>query len=321
VDDQTLLLIDGHSLAFRAFYALKAENFVTLGGQHTNAVSGFLSTYLRLYGEHEPTHVAVAFDLPGGTFRTRRYPEYKGGRADTPVEFAGQIELIQASLDAMGVTWLTLADFEADDIIATLARRGQELGMRVLIASGDKDSFQLVTDRCTVLYPMPRSQMQTLDPEGVRAKTGVGPERYQDLAALVGEGADNLPGVPGVGPKTAVKWLTAYGDLEGILGHAESIKGKAGESLRAHVAQVRLNRELNTLVADLDIMDDVEELRPRGVEREALHELFDTLEFRSLRSRILDELPMRDGDARNAPDALLGRVEELIDFVTVPWAH
>ena len=309
MDDQTLLLIDGHSLAFRAFYALKAENFVTLGGQHTNAVSGFLSTYLRLYGEHEPTHVAVAFDLPGGTFRTRRYPEYKGGRADTPVEFAGQIELIQASLDAMGVTWLTLADFEADDIIATLARRGQELGMRVLIASGDKDSFQLVTDRCTVLYPMPRSQMQTLDPEGVRAKTGVGPERYQDLAALVGEGADNLPGVPGVGPKTAVKWLTAYGDLEGILGHAESIKGKAGESLRAHVAQVRLNRELNTLVADLDIMDDVEELRPRGVEREALHELFDTLEFRSLRSRILDELPMRDGDARNAPDALLGRVE------------
>lgn len=309
MDDQTLLLIDGHSLAFRAFYALKAENFVTLGGQHTNAVSGFLSTYLRLYGEHEPTHVAVAFDLPGGTFRTRRYPEYKGGRADTPVEFAGQIELIQASLDAMGVAWLTLADFEADDIIATLARRGQELGMRVLIASGDKDSFQLVTDRCTVLYPMPRSQMQTLDPEGVRAKTGVGPERYQDLAALVGEGADNLPGVPGVGPKTAVKWLTAYGDLEGILGHAESIKGKAGESLRAHVAQVRLNRELNTLVADLDIMDDVEELRPRGVEREALHELFDTLEFRSLRSRILDELPMRDGDARNAPDALLGRVE------------
>ena len=151
MDDQTLLLIDGHSLAFRAFYALKAENFVTLGGQHTNAVSGFLSTYLRLYGEHEPTHVAVAFDLPGGTFRTRRYPEYKGGRADTPVEFAGQIELIQASLDAMGVAWLTLADFEADDIIATLARRGQELGMRVLIASGDKDSFQLVTDRCTVL--------------------------------------------------------------------------------------------------------------------------------------------------------------------------
>ncbi|MDO4887118.1 MAG: DNA polymerase I [Actinomycetaceae bacterium] len=295
MNDQTLLLIDGHSLAFRAFYALRAENFVTLGGQYTNAVSGFLSTFLKLVGQYEPTHVAVAFDLPGGTFRTREYAEYKGGRAATPAEFAGQIELIQASLDAMGVRWLTFADHEADDIIATLATRGQDAGMRVFVSSGDKDSFQLVSDSCTVLYPMPRSEMEVLDPAGVLAKTGVVPERYQDLAALIGENADNLPGVPGVGPKTGVKWLEKYGDLDGIVAHADEIKGKVGQSLRDNVEQVKLNRRLNELVRDLPLGEDLDELRPLGVDRQTLHELFDTLGFRHLRMRVLSEMPMRDG--------------------------
>lgn len=294
--DSKLLLIDGHSLAFRSFYALRAENFMTAGGQYTNAVTGFLTTFLKLMGQYSPTHVAVAFDLPGGTFRTRMYPEYKGGRAATPQEFKGQIELIQKTLDVMGVTWITVDDYEADDIVATLATRGQKEGMHVYISSGDKDSFQLVTNSCTLLYPMPRAEMAVLDPEGVRAKTGVLPDQYQDMAALVGEGADNIPGVPGVGPKTAVKWLNSYGNLDGIISHAEEIKGKVGQSLRDHVDQARLNRELNELVRNLPIVENLDELRPRGVDREALHELFDSLNFRNLRTRVLAEMPMREGD-------------------------
>lgn len=301
--DSTLLLIDGHSLAFRAFYALRAENFVTDGGQHTNAVSGFLTTLLKLIADYEPTHIAVAFDLPGGTFRTRIYEEYKGGRAQTPEEFKGQIELIQQSLNAMGISWLTVEDYEADDIVATLSRRGADGGMRVYISSGDKDSFQLVDEQCTVLYPMPRSETQVLDVDGVLAKTGVLPSRYRDLAALVGENADNLPGVPGVGPKTAAKWIAAYGGVEQILAESAGIKGKAGESLRAHADQVLLNMKLNELVRDLPIVEDLEDLRPIGVDREALHRLFDTLNFRNLRSRVLAELPSRDGTNGNGPEA------------------
>ena len=301
--DSTLLLIDGHSLAFRAFYALRAENFVTDGGQHTNAVSGFLTTLLKLIADYEPTHIAVAFDLPGGTFRTRIYEEYKGGRAQTPEEFKGQIELIQQSLNAMGISWLTVEDYEADDIVATLSRRGADGGMRVYISSGDKDSFQLVDEQCTVLYPMPRSKTQVLDVDGVLAKTGVLPSRYRDLAALVGENADNLPGVPGVGPKTAAKWIAAYGGVEQILAESAGIKGKAGESLRAHADQVLLNMKLNELVRDLPIVEDLEDLRPIGVDREALHRLFDTLNFRNLRSRVLAELPSRDGTNGNGPEA------------------
>lgn len=300
--DSTLLLIDGHSLAFRAFYALRAENFVTDGGQHTNAVSGFLTTLLKLVADYEPTHIAVAFDLPGGTFRTRMYGDYKGGRGETPAEFAGQIELIQQSLDAMGVRWLTVEDYEADDIVATLSARGEESGMRVYISSGDKDSFQLVDERCTVLYPMPRSETQVLDAEGVLNKTGVLPSNYRDLAALVGENADNIPGVPGVGPKTAAKWIAAYGGVEEILAHADEIKGKAGESLRAKAEQVRLNMTLNELVRDLPIVEDIEELRPIGVDRDALHALFDTLGFRNLRSRVLAEIPARGGGGADASE-------------------
>lgn len=294
VTDTKLLLIDGHSQAFRSFYAVRADRFMTASGQYTNAVSGFLNTLLKLIGQYQPTHIAVAFDLPGGTFRTRRYPEYKGGRSATPEEFKGQIELIQQSLDVLGIRWFAVEDFEADDIVATLATRGQAEGMHVYVSSGDRDSFQLVTEDCTVLYPMPRADILVLDPEGIREKTGVSPAAYQDMAALVGEGADNLPGIPGVGPKTAAKWLNTYGDLETILANADSIKGKVGQSLRDHAEQARLNRELNQLVRDLPIVEDLDELCPIGVDREAMHELFDSLGFRNLRSRVLAELPMRD---------------------------
>ena len=178
-------------MAFRAFFALRADSFLTANGQYTNAVYGFTNTLLKMIADHHPTHVAVAFDLPGGTFRTRMYPEYKGGRAKTPEEFKGQIDVIKETLDAIGIEWLTVEDFEADDIVATLARRAEDAGMHSFIASGDKDSYQLVTDACTLLYPMPRSEMQVLDPAGVEAKTGLTPQQYPDAAALVGEGADN----------------------------------------------------------------------------------------------------------------------------------
>ncbi|MGO3083616.1 DNA polymerase I [Ancrocorticia populi] len=302
--DERILLIDGNSMAFRAFYALRADSFLTSQGQYTNAVYGFTNTLLKMMADYSPTHVAVAFDLPGGTFRTRQFPDYKGGRAKTPEEFKGQISVIQETLDVLGITWLSVEDFEADDIVATLSARAGELQMHSYIASGDKDAYQLVSDDCTLLYPMPRSQMQVLDPAGVEEKTSVTPTEYPDLAALVGEGADNLPGVPGVGPKTAAKWIHEYGDLESILAHAEDIKGRAGSSLREHTEQVRLNRELNRLVRDLPIGADFDAFKLRGVDRESLHELFDALDFKSLRTRVLQELPARDGSQVEETDGL-----------------
>ncbi|WP_216452356.1 DNA polymerase I [Arcanobacterium phocae] len=292
--ENTMLLLDGHSMAFRSFFALPADSFRTAQGQYTNAVHGFVNTLLRLIHDYQPTHIAVAFDLPGGTFRTREYGEYKGGRAKTPEEFKGQIGVIQEVLDVMGISWFTYEDYEADDIVATLSARAEEAGMRVYIASGDKDSYQLVTDQTSVVYPMPRSQMLLLDPDGVAERSGVRPERYSDLAALVGEKADNLPGVPGVGPKTAAKWLAQYGDLAGLLEHADEIKGKAGQALRDHSDDVRRNRRLNQLIRDLDLVTDIDTLKPRGVDRTALHELFDTLDFTTVRARVLQELPARD---------------------------
>ncbi|MDO5025787.1 MAG: DNA polymerase I [Trueperella sp.] len=293
----SLLLLDGHSLAFRAFYALSPEGFRTAQGQYTNAVTGFINTLLKLLQDYQPSHIAVAFDLPGGTFRTQEYPEYKGGRAPTPEEFKGQIGLIQEVLDALGISWLTVPDYEADDILATLATRGASADMQVYVASGDKDSYQLVNESVTVLYPMPRSTMLEMTPAVVTERCGVPPERYSDLAALVGEKADNLPGVPLVGPKTAAKWLTEYGDLENLLANVTEIGGKSGENLRSHLEQVRLNRQLNELVRDLDIVPDLEELRPKGVDTQQMHEIFDVLEINRLRKRVLDELPVRSGSS------------------------
>ncbi|WP_270974599.1 DNA polymerase I [Trueperella sp.] len=299
---ETLLLLDGHSLAFRSFFALPADSFVTAQGQYTNAVHGFTSTLLKLVADYQPSHVAVAFDLPGGTFRTRQYADYKGGRAATPEEFKGQISVIQQVLDVLGMAWLTVEDYEADDIVATLATRGEERGMKVYISSGDKDTYQLVDEAITLIYPMPRSQMAVLDPAGIEAKAGVKPELYSDLAALVGEGADNIPGVPLWGPKTAAKWLNHYGSLDNLLEHADEVGGKTGANLRDHMEMVRRNRALNTLVRDLPIVEDLDELRPAGVAREEMHELFDTLDFTRLRERVLRELPMRGGERAEAAE-------------------
>ena len=221
----TLLVVDGHSLAFRAFFALPVENFTTKDGQHTNGIYGFLSMFVNLLKAEKPTHVAVAFDTSRQSFRTREYAEYKANRAETPKEFQGQIPLLQDCLRAMNITVLQQEDIEADDILATLATRGAEAGYTVLVCSGDRDTIQLVDERITLLYPSVQgvSQLKRYDPEAVRERYGVSPEQYPDIAALVGETSDNLPGVPKVGEKTAVKWLTQFGTLDELLENADQV--------------------------------------------------------------------------------------------------
>ncbi|MCL2455265.1 MAG: DNA polymerase I [Micrococcales bacterium] len=279
-------------MAYRAFFALPVENFATSSGQPTNAVYGFTSMLANLLRDEQPTHVAVAFDVGRTTFRTTRYPEYKATRSETPEPFRGQVELIERVLDAMAIPVLTKPDFEADDILATLSTRAAEAGMQVLICSGDRDTFQLVTDTVTVLYPVRGvSELRRMTPEAVAERYGVPPQRYPDLAALVGETSDNLPGVPGVGPKTAAKWITTHGDLEAVLAAADSIGGKAGGSLRDNLDQVALNRELNRLVDDLDLPLAPTEMAAQPWDRQALHEILDELEFRSLRDRLFQMMP------------------------------
>ncbi len=290
-----LLLIDGHSVAYRAFFALPVENFSTSTGQHTNGVYGFTSMLINVLRDEQPTHVAVAFDLSRQTFRTEQYPEYKANRSTSPAEFTGQVGLVREVLDALRIVHLDKEGFEADDIIATLARQAGEQGFDTLIVTGDRDAMQLVDEHTTVLYPRKGvSDLLRLDPAGVQERYLVPPERYPELAALVGETSDNLPGVPGVGPKTAAKWLTEYDGLANLIAHADAVRGKAGESLRAHLDDVTRNRELNALVRTLDLPRGPADFARVDWDREAVHTLFDALEFRVLRERLLETLPPED---------------------------
>jgi DNA polymerase-1 len=286
-----LLLLDGHSLAYRAFFALPVENFSTSTGQHTNAVYGFTAMLINVLRDEDPSHVAVAFDVSRQTFRSQEYAEYKAGRSATPSEFQGQIALLREVLDALRIPYVEVDGFEADDVIATLTTQATAQGLEVLICSGDRDTFQLVNDRVTLLYPHRGvSELVRMDPTAVMERYGIPPERYGDLAALVGESSDNLPGVPGVGPKTAAKWLTTYGDLTGLVAHVDEIKGKAGDALREHLDGVLRNRRLNQLVRDLELPVTMDDLARRTWDREQVHTLFDGLEFRVLRDRLFATL-------------------------------
>src|SRR6476660_7323538 len=250
-----LLLLDGHSLAYRAFFALPVENFSTTTGQSTNAVYGFTSMLINVLRDEQPTHLAVAFDVSRQTFRSEEYSEYKANRSASPAEFSGQVSLVKEVLDALRVPYLEKPGFEADDVIGTLATQAMAAGFdEVLICSGDRDSFQLVNDRTTVIYPMRGvSEMKRMTPAAVEERYGLPPARYPELAALVGETSDNLPGVTGVGPKTAATWILQYDGLDNVVNRAEEIKGKAGESLREHLGDVVRNRQLNALVTDLEL--------------------------------------------------------------------
>lgn len=287
-----LLLVDGHSMAYRAFYALPAENFATTTGQTTNAVFGFTSMLINLMRDEQPTHMAVAFDVSRKSFRTDEYPEYKAGRDKTPDEFKSQVPLIREVLSALEITTLEKEGFEADDLIATLAQQGTEAGYEVLVISGDRDTFQLVNPHVTVLYPRKGvSDLMRMTPDAVEARYGVSPQRYPDMAALVGETSDNLPGVPGVGDKTAAKWITKYGDLDGIIAGIDGIGGKVGQNLRDHLEQVMLNRRLNALLTDVELPQQVSGMEVREWDRTAVAEIFNALEFRTLFERLAAAFP------------------------------
>ncbi len=311
-----LLLLDGHSLAYRAFFALPAENFSTTTGQHTNAVYGFTSMLINVLRDVDPSHVAVAFDVSRQTFRAEEYTEYKAGRAKTPDEFRGQVDLLKEVLDALRIRHVEVDGFEADDIIATLSTlAGADPDFtEVKIVSGDRDALQLVTDRVSLLYPVKGvSELADMTPAAVEAKYGVTPERYPDLAAMVGESADNLPGVPGVGPKTAAKWIAQYGDLTGIVTHVGEIKGKAGQSLRDHLDNVLRNRRLNALVRDLALPVTLADLERAAWDRDEVHRVFDSLEFRVLRDRLFAtfEAPQDEADAALEVDGVVLSSDEV----------
>ncbi|WP_122525479.1 DNA polymerase I [Mycobacterium attenuatum] len=285
------MLLDGNSLAFRAFYALPAENFKTRGGLTTNAVYGFTAMLINLLRDEAPTHIAAAFDVSRQTFRSERYPEYKANRSSTPDEFHGQIDITKEVLGALGITVLAEPGFEADDIIATLASQAEKERYRVLVVTGDRDSLQLVSDDVTVLYPRKGvSELTRFTPEAVVEKYGLTPAQYPDFAALRGDPSDNLPGIPGVGEKTATKWIAEYGSLQELVDHVDSVRGKVGDALRAHVANVVRNRELTELVRDVPLAQTPDTLRLLPWDRDHIHRLFDDLEFRVLRDRLFDTL-------------------------------
>ena len=284
----TLLLIDGHSLAFRAFYALSPDSFKTSSGQHTNAVHGFISMMLNILQAEQPTHMAVAFDLSRSSFRTDEYPAYKGTRGETPPEFNGQTELLTEALAAMNIVTVTKVNYEADDVIATLSKMGDDNGFEVFIVSGDRDTFQLISESTTILYPVKGvMNLARMNDEAVYAKYGVHANQYSDLAALVGESSDNLPGIPGVGPKTAAKWLQEHHTLEAILDSVDSFGGKVGESLREHKQEAIRNRRLNRLVRDLELPLTLDDLKIEGVNQDEVKRVFSNLQFRTLTERVL----------------------------------
>ena len=297
-------------MAFRAFYALPAENFSTTGGQHTNAVYGFLSMLSNLLAEEKPDSVAVAFDVGRKTFRTEKFPDYKAQRAATPEEFKGQVGILDEVLGTLGITTLSQENYEADDIIATLTTAARPLDYEVLIVTGDRDYFQLVDEKTTVLYPVRGvSNLKRYTPEAVEEKYGLTPAQYPDFAALRGDPSDNLPNVPGVGDKTATKWIQNYGSLDELIERADEIKGKAGDNFRERIEQVRLNRELTQMVTDMRLPVGPDELALSPAKVAEVAAQFDDLEFgANLRERVLAVVP-NDGSAP-AEDAV-----ELSDVV------
>ncbi|MFJ7069394.1 DNA polymerase I [Streptomyces sp. NPDC101115] len=299
-----LLLMDGHSLAYRAFFALPAENFTTATGQPTNAIYGFASMLANTLRDEAPTHFAVAFDVSRKTWRSEEFPEYKANRSKTPDEFKGQVELIGELLDAMHAPRFAVDGFEADDVIATLATQAEAEGFEVLIVTGDRDSFQLVTEHTTVLYPTKGvSELTRFTPEKVQEKYGLSPSQYPDFAALRGDPSDNLPGIPGVGEKTAAKWINQFGSFAELVERAEEVKGKAGQNFRDHLESVRLNRRLTEMVRDVELPKTVQDLAREPYDRTAVALVLDTLEIRnpSLRERLLAVDPGAATEAAPAP--------------------
>ncbi|WP_240323361.1 MULTISPECIES: DNA polymerase I [Amycolatopsis] len=295
-----LLLIDGHSMAYRAFFAVPADRFKTSTGQVTNAVFGFTSMLINLLRDEQPTHLAVAFDVSRQTFRSETFADYKATRTSTPDEFKGQVDLVKDVLGVLGIPVLTKENYEADDIIATLTTQATAQGYQVLICTGDRDALQLVDDAVTVLYPRKGvSDLVRYDPAGVSEKYGLTPSQYPDFAALRGDPSDNLPGIPGVGEKTATKWIQQFGSLAALIDRVDEVKGKVGDALRAHLDSVMLNRQLTELVRDVPLDATPDDLALKPWDRDAVHRLFDELEFRVLRDRLFQTLSSAEPEAES----------------------
>ncbi|MGD9531930.1 MAG: 5'-3' exonuclease H3TH domain-containing protein, partial [Pseudonocardia sp.] len=304
-----LLLLDGHSLAYRAFFALPAENFRTGTGQTTNAVYGFTSMLINLLRDEQPTHLAVCFDVSRQTFRSERYTEYKANRTTTPDDFRGQVDLIKEVLRALSIPDFGVAGYEADDLIATLATQAEAEGFQVLITTGDRDAFQLVSEHVTVLYPTRGvSELGRIDPAAVQQRYGLTPAQYPDFAALRGDPSDNLPSIPGVGEKTAAKWVREFGSLAELTDRVDEVKGKAGDALRANLANVLLNRQLTELVRDVALDAGPADLAVRAWDRDAVHRLFDELEFRVLRDRLFSTLASAEPEAEGGIEVQGGAI-------------
>jgi DNA polymerase-1 len=300
-----LLLIDGHSMAYRAFFAIPADNFRTSTGQVTNAVFGFTSMLINLLRDERPTHLAVAFDVSRQTFRAATFDGYKANRATTPDDFKGQVDLVKDVLGVLGIPVLAKENYEADDVIATLTTQAVASGFEVLICTGDRDALQLVDGAVTVLYPRKGvSDLVRYDPEAVTGKYGLTPAQYPDFAALRGDPSDNLPGIPGVGEKTATKWIQQFGSLGALIDRVDEVKGKVGDALRANLAAVMLNRELTELVRDVELEATPDDLALRPWDRDAVHRLFDELEFRVLRDRLFATLSSAEPEAEGGFEAV-----------------
>jgi DNA polymerase I len=294
--DTRVLLIDGHSMAYRAFFALPAENFTTASGQHTNAIYGFATMLLSLLSSEKPTHVAVAFDVSRTTFRSEIFPEYKANRAKTPDEFRSQMSYLHQLVESFGISTFEIQGYEADDIIATIAKAAEKEGAQVLICTGDRDSFQLISEKTTVLYPKRGvSDLVRMNAQALLEKYGMTPEQYPDFAALRGDPSDNLPSVPGVGEKTAAKWIIEYGSLKQLLARVDDLGGKAGQSLKNCVTDVERNRELTQLVSSVPIEFTIQSLAWAGVAEASVDPLFKTLEFKTLKERMKPILITSDG--------------------------
>ena len=312
-----LLLIDGHSMAYRAFYALPAENFTTASGQHTNAIYGFATMLLSLLSSEKPTHVAVAFDVSRKTFRSEIFPEYKANRAKTPDEFRSQMSYLHELVSAFGITQFEVDGYEADDVIATITKRAEKEGAEVFICTGDRDSFQLVNDKTTVLYPKRGvSDLARMTPDAVQEKYGMSPAQYPDFAALRGDPSDNLPSIPGVGEKTAAKWVVEYGSLQELLSNVDKVGGKVGQSLRDSIDNVIRNRELTQLVAEVPLDLSIDALAWSGVDENLTNPLFDRLEFKTLKDRMKPIL--FKGAGRSAEPEFALFAEELSEGVLTP---
>jgi DNA polymerase-1 len=312
-----LLLIDGHSMAYRAFHALPAENFTTASGQHTNAIYGFATMLLSLLTSEKPTHVAVAFDVSRKTFRSEIFPEYKANRAKTPDEFRSQMSYLHELVSAFGITQFEVEGYEADDILATITKRAEKEGAEVFICTGDRDSFQLVNDKTTVLYPKRGvSDLARMTPDAVQEKYGMSPAQYPDFAALRGDPSDNLPSIPGVGEKTAAKWVVEYGSLQELLSNVDKVGGKVGQALRDSIDNVIRNRELTQLVAEVPLDLSIDALAWSGVDENLTNPLFDRLEFKTLKDRMKPILLKGTSKAAKPEFALF--TEEMSEGVLTP---